>query len=364
MAKIKLKRISRYFGKVKAVDNLNLIINEQEFFGLLGPSGSGKTTALRLIAGLDELTSGEIYFDDEPVSQLSPSRRNIALVFQHYSLYPHMSVYNNIAFPLKMHKIPTYEHSARIEEVANLLEIGHLLQRKPRELSGGEQQRVALARSLVRKPKVFLMDEPLSNLDAKLRASMRVELKNLHRRLGITTIYVTHDQAEAMALCQRVAVINEGRLQQVAEPRKLYQRPANTWVADFIGSPPMNLIECSITNERGNWYLKGNGFSYQAEKRLSSALSEYRGRKITLGIRPESIAILREEAHRTIKAQVDAVEPLGDSLVVHLHVGKSGALPITVKGPPSLTVSSEEVVFIQFSENDALIYAENGEIVV
>lgn len=363
MSKIRLEGISKYFDKVKAVDNLNLVINEQEFFGLLGPSGSGKTTALRLIAGLEELTSGEIYFDGEPVSQLSPSQRNIAMVFQHYSLYPHMSVYNNIAFPLKMHKIPTYEHVTRIEEVANLLEMGHLLQRKPRELSGGQQQRVALARSLVRKPRVFLMDEPLSNLDAKLRASMRIELKNLHKRIGITTIYVTHDQVEAMALCQRVAVINEGKLQQVAEPRKLYQRPANTWVADFIGSPPMNLIECSITNERGNWYLKGNGFSYQAEKRLSSTLSEYRGGKITLGIRPESIAILKEEAPRSIKAQVDAVEPLGDSLVVHLHVGESGVIPVTVKSSPSLTITPEEVIFIQFRENDVLLYDENGNLI-
>jgi len=363
MAKIRLEGISKHFGKVKAVENLDLVINEQEFFGLLGPSGSGKTTALRLIAGLEELTSGEIYFDDEPVSRLSPARRNIAMVFQHYSLYPHMSVYNNITFPLKMRKVPANEHSTRVEEVASLLEIEHLLQRKPRELSGGQQQRVALARSLVRKPRVFLMDEPLSNLDAKLRASMRVELKNLHKRLGITTVYVTHDQVEAMALCQKVAVMNEGELQQVARPRELYQRPANAWVADFIGSPPMNLIECSVTNERGKWYLRGNGFSYQVEEKLSGVLSDCRDGKITLGVRPESIVITKEEAPGSIKARVGAVEPLGDSLVVHLHFGEGGAIPITVKSHPSLMVSSEEAVFIHFSEDDVLLYAENGKIV-
>lgn len=362
MAKIRLEKISKHFGKVTAVENLDLVIKEREFFGLLGPSGSGKTTALRLIAGLEELTLGEIYFDDEPVSRLSPSRRNIALVFQNYSLYPHMSVYDNIAFPLKMHKVPKPKRSSRVEEVARLLRIESLLKRKPKELSGGQQQRVALARSLVRKPRVFLMDEPLSNLDAKLRASMRVELKTLHKRLGITTIYVTHDQVEAMALCHRVAVINEGKLQQVAQPTELYQRPANTWVADFIGSPPMNLIECSIANEGSNWYLRGNGFSYQVEGRLSGVLSDYRGRKITLGIRPESIVISQEEAPGSIKAQVGTIEPLGDSLVVHLYMGEGGTIPITVKSPPSLTVSPDEAVSIHFSEDGVLLYDKNGKL--
>jgi len=362
MAKIRLEKISKHFGKVTAVENLDLVIKEREFFGLLGPSGSGKTTALRLIAGLEELTLGEIYFDDEPVSRLSPSQRNIALVFQNYSLYPHMSVYNNIAFPLKMRKVPKLKCSSRVEEVARLLRIENLLNRKPRELSGGQQQRVALARSLVRNPRVFLMDEPLSNLDAKLRASMRVELKTLHKRLGITTIYVTHDQVEAMALCHRVAVINEGKLQQVAQPRELYQRPANTWVADFIGSPPMNLIECSIANEGGNWYLRGNGFSHQVEGRLSGVLSDYPGRKITLGIRPESIVISQEEAPGSIKAQVGTVEPLGDSLVVHLYMGEGGTIPITVKSPPSLTVSPDEAVSIHFSEDGVLLYDKNGKL--
>lgn len=360
MAEIKLKNVSKYFDTVRAVDKLNLKIADGEFFGLLGPSGSGKTTVLRLIAGLGELTSGEIYFDDDIVSQLSPSQRNIALVFQNYALYPHMSVYDNMAFPLKMRKIPVKEHAARIEEVAVLLGIEKLLNRKPRELSGGQQQRVALARSLVRKPRVFLMDEPLSNLDAKLRANMRVELKNLHRRLGITTIYVTHDQLEVMSLCQRIAVMNEGKLQQVAEPNELYQRPANTWVAGFIGSPSMNLINCDIIHEDGV-YLTATGLKYHAGAKLSEILKNNKDGEVTIGIRPESISISKEERPGSISALVNTIEPLGDSLLVHLSTGK-GAIPFIVKSPPSLSISPDEIVYMSFSEEDILLYDNRGKL--
>jgi multiple sugar transport system ATP-binding protein len=245
MAVVETKHITKVFkeGELGAVNDVNLQTEEGEFLVLLGPSGSGKTTLLRMIAGLEQPTSGRIYIGERDVTQLSPRDRRIAMVFQSYALYPHLTVYDNIAFPLKAQKVPGKEHRPKVEWAAGLLGIGHLLKRKPRELSGGERQRVALARAMVRQPTVFLLDEPLSNLDAKLRASAREEIESFQKRVGTTTIYVTHDQVEAMAMGDRVAVLNKGVVRQIGSPKDVYEEPADTFVATFLGSPPMNLLD-------------------------------------------------------------------------------------------------------------------------
>ena len=246
MSKVKVVNLVKKFDKTVAVDGISFDVKDGEFIVLLGPSGCGKTTTLRCIAGLETPDEGEIYIDDKLVNDLPPKDRDVAMVFQSYALYPHMTVYGNLAFPLKMRKLPKDEIDKKVKEVAKLLNIDHLLDRKPRQLSGGEMQRVALGRALVRTPRVFLMDEPLSNLDAKLRVYMRAELKKLQRDLKITTIYVTHDQAEAMAMADRIAVMNKGKILQYSEPHDVYEKPANLFVAGFIGSPPMNFIKASI----------------------------------------------------------------------------------------------------------------------
>ncbi|RLE52516.1 MAG: glycerol-3-phosphate ABC transporter ATP-binding protein, partial [Candidatus Methanomethylicota archaeon] len=240
MVKIHLEHVTKVFGEVVAVDDVTLTIREKEFMVLLGPSGCGKTTTLRIIAGLEEPTKGEVYIDDQPVTYLPPKDRDIAMVFQNYALYPHMKVYDNIAFPLKLRKYPKEEIDKMVKEVAEMLHIEDLLDRMPKQLSGGEQQRVALARALIRRPKAFLLDEPLSNLDAKLRVVMRAELKRLQKELGVTTVYVTHDQAEAMTMADRIAVMKDGKVLQVGSPADVFNKPVNLFVAGFIGSPPMN----------------------------------------------------------------------------------------------------------------------------
>ncbi|RLE71312.1 MAG: glycerol-3-phosphate ABC transporter ATP-binding protein, partial [Thermoprotei archaeon] len=246
MVEVKLVDLCKYFGPVKAVDHLNLHIKDREFVALLGPSGCGKTTTLLMIAGIYKPTSGYIYFGDEIVNDVPPKDRNVGMVFQSYALYPHMTVFDNIAFPLKLKKVPKQEIEKKVKEVAEFLRIAELLDRKPSQLSGGQQQRVALARALAKEPQIFLMDEPLSNLDAKLRIMMRAELKRMQKELGITTIYVTHDQVEAMTMADRIAVLNLGRLQQYGTPDELYNKPSNVFVAGFIGSPPMNFIDGSL----------------------------------------------------------------------------------------------------------------------
>ena len=337
MAGVAFRNISKVFGKdVKAVDNLNLDIKDKEFMVLVGPSGCGKTTALRMIAGLEEATDGDIMIGDVRVNDVPPKDRDIAMVFQNYALYPHMNVYDNIAFGLRLRELKGFfwqlSHSAeakrikedidnRVKEAARMLDIEKYLGRRPKELSGGQRQRVALARAIVRKPKVFLMDEPLSNLDAKLRVQTRYELISLHRKLGITTVYVTHDQVEAMTMGERMAIMKDGVLQQCDRPELVYAHPANKFVAGFIGSPPMNFLEASIIGgkiDAGAIVLPIIG---------NDAAKAYEGKKVILGIRPEEIydksvpSNMTPSPDNTIKATVDVMEPLGHEYVAYLKVG-------------------------------------------
>ena len=337
MAGVAFRNISKVFGKdVKAVDNLNLDIKDKEFMVLVGPSGCGKTTALRMIAGLEEATDGDIMIGDIRVNDVPPKDRDIAMVFQNYALYPHMNVYDNIAFGLRLRELKGFfwqiTHSAeakrikedidaRVKEAARMLDIEKYLGRRPKELSGGQRQRVALARAIVRKPKVFLMDEPLSNLDAKLRVQTRYELISLHRKLGITTVYVTHDQVEAMTMGERMAIMKDGVLQQCDRPELVYAHPANKFVAGFIGSPPMNFLEASIIGgkiDAGAIVLPIIG---------NDAAKAYEGKKVILGIRPEEIydksvpSNMTPSVDNTIKATVDVMEPLGHEYVAYLKIG-------------------------------------------
>jgi multiple sugar transport system ATP-binding protein len=337
LAGVAFRNISKVFGKdVRAVDNLNLEIKDKEFMVLVGPSGCGKTTALRMIAGLEEATDGDIMIGDVRVNDVPPKDRDIAMVFQNYALYPHMNVYDNIAFGLRLRELKGFfwqlTHSAdakkikedidnRVKEAARMLDIEKYLMRRPKELSGGQRQRVALARAIVRKPKVFLMDEPLSNLDAKLRVQTRYELISLHRKLGITTVYVTHDQVEAMTMGERMAIMRDGVLQQCDRPELVYAHPANKFVAGFIGSPPMNFLEASIIGgkiDAGAFVLPIIG---------NDAAKAYEGKKVTLGIRPEEIydksvpSNMTPSSDNTVKATVDVMEPLGHEYVAYLKVG-------------------------------------------
>src|SRR5580693_429667 len=291
MGQVVLKGINKFYDSVHAVKDVNLQIRDQEFMVLVGPSGCGKTTTLRMVAGLESITSGEVLIGDKVVNKLAPMDRDIAMVFQNYALYPHMSVYDNMAFGLKMRKFEKPEIGKRVRDAADILGIGELLSRKPRQLSGGQRQRVALGRAIVRHPRVFLFDEPLSNLDAKLRVQMRVELKKLHERLGTTAIYVTHDQVEAMTLGDRVVVMRDGRVQQVGDPLELYNQPANRFVAGFIGSPAMNFADVRIAADNGSLWAIGDGIRLKIPDALTDRLGAQAGKEVTFGIRPEDLRI-------------------------------------------------------------------------
>ncbi|MCC6444913.1 MAG: sn-glycerol-3-phosphate ABC transporter ATP-binding protein UgpC [Armatimonadetes bacterium] len=326
MAGVSLKSLTKKFKAVVAVNSLDLEIYDKEFLVLVGPSGCGKTTALRMVAGLEEATSGEIFIGDRLVNDVSPKDRDIAMVFQNYALYPHMNVYDNMAFGLKLRKFPKQEIQRRVKEAADMLGLGELLHRKPKELSGGQRQRVALGRAIVREPKVFLMDEPLSNLDAKLRVQTRAELIKLHRRLGITTIYVTHDQVEAMTMGDRIAVMKDGLLQQVDTPLAIYNKPANTFVAGFIGSPPMNFIDATLrSNGEGIW-VDAVTFKVKAPTDRSEALKPYLEKPILFGVRPEdifdrAISMVPPTPDNTIRVVVDVTEPMGSIVTMNLLSG-------------------------------------------
>ncbi|MEL6960732.1 MAG: ABC transporter ATP-binding protein [Pseudomonadota bacterium] len=308
MAEIQLKNISKRWGSFVGVDNFDLTIGDQEFLVLLGPSGCGKTTTMRMIAGLEDVTEGDILVDGDRINNLDPKDRDCAMVFQSYALYPNLDVYENIRFPLRMRKIPQAEHNDRVMKAAEMVELTDFLHRKPAELSGGQRQRVALARAIVRKPKVFLMDEPLSNLDAKLRVSTRAQIKNLSHELKVTTIYVTHDQIEAMTLADRVVVMSAGVVQQVGTPTDIYNNPANTFVAGFIGSPAMNLMEGEIKSGT----FTGKGIS------VTGLETQHEG-PVTLGFRAEDAMI--EAGGTSIDAPVYSMELLGDATMVSFRVG-------------------------------------------
>jgi multiple sugar transport system ATP-binding protein len=321
MSEVRLEHVNKRFGDVTAVKEFTLDIHDGEFVILVGPSGCGKTTVLRMIAGLEQLTSGEIYIGGRPVTRVPPKNRDIAMVFQNYALYPHMDVYHNLAFCLKLRKLPRPMVEETVKRTADLLGIGTLLKRRPSELSGGQRQRVALGRAIVRDPKVFLFDEPLSNLDAKLRVNMRAELLDLHLRLRTTAIYVTHDQMEAMTMGSRIVVINKGEIQQVDEPNHVYTHPVNKFVAGFLGSPSINFVDATLTREGDHLKAAAPGMEFILTEKQAQQLLVHNSRRLTLGFRPEHIKPAAEaQPGRTFNAKVRLVEPLGSEQLVHVQV--------------------------------------------
>ncbi|BAN89496.1 ABC transporter ATP-binding protein [Aeropyrum camini] len=347
MGEIVLEGVVKRFGRVVAVDHVDLKIRDGEFFVLLGPSGCGKTTTLRLIAGLEYPDEGRILIDGEDVTYKDPKDRNVAMVFQNYALYPHMTVFDNIAFTLYLRRkemgLTKDDIRRRVLEVAKLLRIEDLLDRKPGQLSGGQQQRVALARALVRRPKVWLMDEPLSNLDALLRLAMRAELKKLQKDLGITTVYVTHDQAEALSMADRIAVMNKGRVVQVGTPEEVYLRPKHVFVATFIGAPPMNLIECTIDAVGEDLWISCPGFSRRVPDEARKAIESAGVKKVYLGIRPEFISVSKHEAEGSIQGRVYVVEPLGSEYIVNVDIGDGLIVKAKILGPKEKLSPGEKV---------------------
>src|ERR1700750_666286 len=316
MGQVVLKGINKFYDSVHAVKDVNLQIRDKEFVVFVGPSGCGKTTTLRMIAGLEAISSGDISIDGNVINQLAPMDRDIAMMFQNYALYPHMSCYDNMAFGLKMRKFEKPEIDQRVRDAADILGIGDLLQRRPRQLSGGQRQRVALGRAIVRHPRVFLFDEPLSNLDAKLRVQMRVERKKLHLRLGTTAIYVTHDQVEAMTLGDRVVVMKDGVVQQVGEPLELYNQPATKFVAGFIGSPAMNFAPVTVTEANGSLLAENAGLRITLPDETEQRLRGYAGRAITLGIRPADLTVAGagDSERLCFDAVIEVVEQLGSEI--------------------------------------------------
>ncbi len=325
MAGVTLKNLVKRFNAVTAVDDLSIKIEDREFAVLVGPSGCGKTTALRMIAGLETVTSGEIYIGDTLVNDIAPKDRDIAMVFQNYALYPHMNVRDNMGFGLKIRKFPKEKIDERVQEAADILGIQELLERKPKELSGGQRQRVAVGRAIVRKPKVFLFDEPLSNLDAKLRVAMRAEISKLHRRLGATIIYVTHDQVEAMTMADRIFIMHNGNLQQSGAPMEVYKHPANRFVAGFIGSPAMNFIEATLVRKADTYLIDADGFKLRLPKEFYSRVEPYAGQPVIFGVRPEDMMLhdpAIDEGHaNTLSAQAEVVETLGFEIFAYLTCG-------------------------------------------
>ncbi len=328
MATVTLEHVDKiYSGTQKAVDDFNLAIKDGEFIVLVGPSGCGKSTTLRMVAGLEEISGGTIKIGDRVVNDVPPKDRDIAMVFQNYALYPHMTVRDNMAFGLKLRKYPKKEIDARIQEAARILGLTDLLDRRPKALSGGQRQRVAVGRAIVRKPSVFLFDEPLSNLDAKLRVQMRVEISQLHSQLGSTMIYVTHDQVEAMTMGERIVVMKDGVIQQVDDPITLYDNPVNKFVASFIGTPPMNFIDGSIISEGGNvYFVTGDSVKLPVFEQHKEKMSAYSGKKVTLGIRPENISAIDAIGYEnmpTVNCKVKVIEPMGAETILYLDIAGS-----------------------------------------
>jgi multiple sugar transport system ATP-binding protein len=343
MARVAMRGLNKMYDDVHAVIDVNLDISDQEFVVLVGPSGCGKTTTLRMVAGLESITGGHISIDEKVVNELPPMDRDIAMVFQNYALYPHMTVYDNMAFGLKMRKFDKPEIEKRVKEAADILGIQELLKRKPRQLSGGQRQRVALGRAIVRHPRVFLFDEPLSNLDAKLRVQMRVELKKLHERLGTTAIYVTHDQVEAMTLGDRVVVMCDGRVQQVGDPMELYNQPANRFVAGFIGSPAMNFAQVRIAAENGSLWAESDAMRIKVPAPIVERLGRYAGMEATLGVRPEDLRIAGagDDQDLSFDVGVEVVERLGSEILLDVA---SGSTTMVASVEPTSTAKVHETL--------------------
>ena len=362
MAEVQLCNISKIFeNKVTAVDKLNLTVKDRDFLVLVGPSGCGKSTTLRLVAGLEEATEGEIFIGERNVTNLPPKDRDIAMVFQNYALYPHMTVFENLAFGLRMKGIPKERIAERVSEAANILGIPELLSRKPKALSGGQRQRVALGREIVRDAKVFLFDEPLSNLDAKLRVQMRAEIIKLHSRINMTTIYVTHDQVEAMTMGRHIAVMKDGRVQQIDTPMTLYDAPANIFVAGFIGSPAMNFLPGAASLDDGLRF-ETQGFALHVPDRYAGALQNHIGKKLIFGFRPEdAVPIMNFGAghvRNMLKVAVEVVEPMGNETLLACSLGKN---MLTVRANPSFRVSMGDTLILEINMQKAHFFNADSE---
>jgi len=374
MASVSMRGVTKVFdGKVVAVDNVSLEVEDREFVVLVGPSGCGKSTLLRMVAGLEEVTEGEILIDGRLVNDVPPKDRDIAMVFQNYALYPHMSVYDNMAFGLRLRKYSRDEIDSRVREAADILGISQLLDRRPKALSGGQRQRVAVGRAIVRKPKVFLFDEPLSNLDAKLRVQTRTEISKLHERLKATIIYVTHDQVEAMTMGSRIVVMKDGVAQQVADPLTIYRQPVNEFVAGFIGSPAMNLIEGSVKEDGGKLKVSCSAFEAEVPADKVEALSGHKGRDIVLGIRPEDMYETgdagRLENSAAMRAHLDVVEPMGNEIFLYFELGgKDLVARIDVRTPPSvntdfdLLLDTDSLHYFDRESGESLLHGSAGQV--
>ena len=374
MAGLTLKGIyKKYPGGVVAVSDVNLEIRDKEFIVLVGPSGCGKSTTLRMIAGLEEISEGELYIGDRLVNDIAPKDRDIAMVFQNYALYPHMTVFDNMAFGLKLRKVPKDEIERKVNEAAKILDLTHLLDRKPKAMSGGQRQRVALGRAIVRSPKVFLLDEPLSNLDAKLRAQMRTEISKLHKKLGTTFIYVTHDQTEAMTMGDRIVVMKDGFVQQIDTPQNLYERPVNKFVAGFLGSPQMNFIDAVLKEEYGQYVVEfgsrdtrmSSAVRYQIaipESKVTPELANYVGKEVTLGIRPESVhdeeMYLSNATTGIIDCYVEITEMMGAETYLYLTCE---GIPLTARVSPRSTAKPQDEIKVAIDPNKIHLFDKETE---
>ena len=369
MAKVELKGIGKvYDGNVRAVDNANIVVEDREFVVFVGPSGCGKSTTLRMVAGLEEITEGDLFIDGERMNDVPPKDRNIAMVFQNYALYPHMTVFDNMAFGLKLRKVPKPEIERKVNEAAKILDLSHLLDRKPKAMSGGQRQRVALGRAIVRSPKVFLLDEPLSNLDAKLRAQMRTEISKIHKKLGTTFIYVTHDQTEAMTMGDRIVCMKDGYVQQVDTPQNLYENPVNKFVAGFLGSPQMNFIDAVLREEYGQYVVEfgsNRGQIYQIivpESKVNGNLASYVNKEIILGVRPEAIhdeeMYLSNATTGVIDANVEITEMMGAETYLYLVCE---GIPLTARVSPRSTARPGDDIKVAIDPNRIHIFDKETE---
>jgi multiple sugar transport system ATP-binding protein len=362
MASVTFDHVSKRFGDVVAVNDMNIEIEDKEFLVLVGPSGCGKTTALRLLAGLEEISDGQIMIGDRVVNDVAPKDRDIAMVFQSYALYPHMSVYDNMAFGLKLRKTPKDEIKRRVQDAAEILGIEDLLDRKPRQLSGGQRQRVAVGRAIVREPSVFLFDEPLSNLDAKLRVQTRAEITKLHQQLATTFIYVTHDQVEAMTMATRIAVIRRGIIQQVDSPQRLYDHPNNVFVAGFIGSPAMNFFDAKVDQSNGKLIVESDVFKAEIPESKASQYQDYTGKQVVFGIRPEDIHDPKftpaDVETSLVEAKVDVTELMGNEIFLHLEAKDSSFVG---RVDPRTSIKAGNEVQVAFNMDNMQLFETEGE---